>query len=350
MKTISAFGNRLRERTEHLTQNFPVGERLSEELRKELDRELDALIGHTRLEFIPVGPGGIFLKKETENPSETHYDRAFPKLIRLLEAKDKIIPGVTKELIETSSGSAGPSFGWIARAYGYHSKVLIPQGLPAARVNAHAESVDEVIISAYPGYLEGMIRTLKELTEEDDMRGKLLRKETVLLNHSRRKETPAAFRTIAQEVIAQLPENVKLDAFVCAIGNGTTIAGIGGALREKFQNIVLHGYEETSGGLFGATGAQGVEMPFVKRGALDRITVLEKDDYAGAVEAYNTGKTETETLGRTTVSGLLLAEKMILHREALFALVIAYDNLGRYDTIVKEANSIYRGEGMWDSK
>ncbi len=347
METMSAFSQRLRKKTEHLAQEFPMPDVLSEERRRELDAEMEHLIGHTRLQFLPVGRGGIFLKREIDNPSETHYDRAFPTLIRSLESRKKIIPGITKELIETSSGSAGPSFGWIAKAYGYRSKVFLPQGLPAARINVHRETVDEVVISPNENYLEGMVETLQEMTSGEDMRAKLLSKEAVVLNHSRRQETPKAFQAIGKEVIEQLPSDVKLDTFVCAIGNGTTIAGIGEALRQRFSKIFLHGYEEKLGGLYGATGAGCIDMPFVKRDMLNRITTVERKDYEEAIEAYNQGKEETQTFGRTTVVGLHLAQEMIENREATFALVLAYDNLGRYDTIIEQPNSVYLGKGRW---
>lgn len=347
METMSAFSQRLQQKTEHLTREFPMPDVLTEKRRKELDIEMARLIGHTRLQFLPVGHGGIFLKRETDNPSETHYDRAFPTLIRSLEARKKIIPGITKELIETSSGSAGPSFGWIAKAYGYRSRVFLPQGLPAARINAHTETVDEVNISPNANYLEGVVETLQTMAEEEDLRAKLLSKEVVMLNHSRRLETPKAFQAIGTEVIEQLPPDVELDTFVCAIGNGTTIAGIGETLRQRFSNIILHGYEEKLGGLYGATGAGHIEMPFVQRDMLNRITTVLRKDYEDAIETYNRGKEETETLGRTTVVGLRLAQEMIQNREATFALVLAYDNLGRYDNIVTKQNSIYRGKGVW---
>lgn len=350
METASAFSQRLRKKTEHLAQKFPVPDVLSEERRRELDAEMGRLIGHTRLQFIPVGRGGIFLKRETDNPSETHYDRAFPTLIRSLESRKKIIPGITKELIETSSGSAGPSFAWIAKAYGYRTKVFLPRGLPAARINVHRETADEVVISPNENYLEGMVETLQEMTNTENMRAKLISKEVVVLNHSRRKETPQAFQAIGKEVIEQLPPDVELDTFVCAIGNGTTIAGIGEALRQRFSNIFLHGFEENLGGLYGATGAGSIDMPFVRRDTLNRITAIERNDYEEAIETYNQGKEEAETVGRTTVVGLRLAQEMIENREATFALVLAYDNLGRYDRIITKKDSMYLGKGLWSEQ
>src|SRR3989338_9293642 len=88
MKTLSAFSQRLDEKTAKLRESLgSSGDQLSEEKRQALDHELNQLIGHTSLEFIPVGLGGIFLKRETDNPSETHYDRAFSYLITEFEGK-----------------------------------------------------------------------------------------------------------------------------------------------------------------------------------------------------------------------------------------------------------------------
>jgi cysteine synthase A len=343
----SAFVKRLNERTGHLAEQFPPSEILRPEKRNKLDEEISRLVGHTRLKFMPVGKGGVFLKLETDNPSETHYDRVYPFLIRSLERRGIIIPGKTKRLLDGSSGSCPPSLNWAAKAYGYEPVDILPQGLPPGRINAAEETSDHVIISPYPNYLVGMVQTIRELMQETLMQAQLLSKEAVFLDHSRRRETPRAFEAIGREVIDQLPPDVTLDTFVPAIGNGTTIEGITGALRTKFPDIRIHGFEEELGGLFGATGAKDVHMPFVKRALFDSITTVRREEYDEAIEAFNIGKQEPDTLGATSIVAMEIARKKIEEGEALYALTIGYDNLGRYNTVVENPNSIYQGNWCW---
>ncbi|MDD5056044.1 MAG: pyridoxal-phosphate dependent enzyme [Candidatus Peribacteraceae bacterium] len=239
MKTpLSAFANRLNKRTGYLAEQFPPADTLEPERRQRLDEEISRIVGHTRLQFIPVGKGGIFLKLETDNPSETHYDRVYPYLIRSLERRGIIVPGVTEELYDSSSGSAGPSMNCFAKTYGYRPFNVLPQGLPPARINAHEETASGIIVSRYQNYLEGMIQTVRELLEDVTMQEKLRSKKAVFLNHSRRKETPEAFRAIGKEVIDQLPNGVELDTWICAMGNGTHIRGISeeSLLRSKNEH------------------------------------------------------------------------------------------------------------------
>ncbi|MDD5056070.1 MAG: hypothetical protein PHZ00_07450 [Candidatus Peribacteraceae bacterium] len=110
---------------------------------------------------------------------------------------------------------------------------------------------------------------------------------------------------------------------------------------------MIHGFEEKLGGLFGATGAGNIRMPFMDRSKFNCITTVERKNYEQAVEDWNIGKPETETLGYTSIVGLTIAEEMINKGRARFPLVIGYDNLGRYNTVVENPNSIYQGNWRW---
>ena len=68
----------------------------SPESRQAQYARFEAMVGHTPLEPIPL-PGGVtmWLKIESENPSESHYDRATLAVLKRLEDEGLIKPGDT---------------------------------------------------------------------------------------------------------------------------------------------------------------------------------------------------------------------------------------------------------------
>src|SRR6516162_4413264 len=77
--------------------------------------------------------GLVLAKEEYRNPTGSHYDREYFRLLYELEDNRTIVPGETP-LIETTTGNAGASFAWACRILGYSPvKVIIPADMPSAR-------------------------------------------------------------------------------------------------------------------------------------------------------------------------------------------------------------------------
>lgn len=248
---------------ENLRQNTPFQERLHQfEVKTGLtDKEIESLsrdelyeklmsnIGNTPVRVVDLGGGNTLLQKdETANPTETHYDRVFVPLIRVLEEEGKIQPGDV--LLETSSGSAGIAFAWACKKLGYKSVLFTPGYLPAPRRIEAENLADEVHYGTdKTRYLEECAEMMVKYLRDNRVAAKNNGKRIRLLNHSQDYRTPMCFNNVGAELVNYLASNniQQVDYFVMGIGNGSTIYGIPGWLKnvfpQQFGDIKVIGYE-----------------------------------------------------------------------------------------------------------
>ncbi|MEM6638421.1 MAG: cysteine synthase family protein [Pseudomonadota bacterium] len=179
---------------------------------------LDA-IGNTPLIEID---DGIIAKCEYLNPSGSIKARMAKFMIERAEAEGLLKPGDT--IVEATSGNTGNAMSMIAAVKGYKMLVLLPAGYSSERMQISKGFGAEI---RFVGHFQ-----VDEALEE----GKRLGAQDGYYN-------PAQFdnewnveenRTwLADEIIAQLPEGVKIDAVVQGVGTGGTLIGITKGLREK---------------------------------------------------------------------------------------------------------------------
>lgn len=366
---MSATYQRFLKNTEEIRSRFPDPRSLDKSQRIELYDAIGSMAGNTPLNCLLYEGGRIWMKDESGSGlSETHYDRCFTELLREkeLESRDPFDPRV-HTLTEVSTGSAGVSFGAIGgKLLGYRTRIFIPP-IDKVRANLIREVVD-VVEECDSGFLDETVARFREAL----LRGG----ESVSLkapDHSRSKSTPKAFRTIADEVIAKLEaQGIELDAFVCAVGNGTSIKGIAGRLSERWPNIQAHGFEDAAGGsayykmrgqtpppisgkitMFGAGGAGDVAMPVVdeliREGRFKTSVLIGETEWKKEFEDWNTGRRRSETIGRSSAGALWRAKQLIRERVARDVLTIIYDKADRYgDVLVTDENACYAGNGQWE--
>jgi len=364
--------------------------------RSEVDAALGKLIGQTRMKFLPVEKGGIALAMLTDNPACTHYDEVFASLLQILEGrseehpqyakKPRLTPSATKTLLETSSGSAGPSIAWISRAYGYAPLVVIPQGMQTAypgRYDAHVQTLGDPIAPSSLGekadavirfvqkgqgglveswhgeyrtgsHMTGMVQTVAEIHQAWQTAGKPA--DPFFLNHSRRAEAPVAFAGAGTRLINQANQElgIDFDLFVGAIGNGTTIEGARLALHERYGDACrIHAFTAKDA-LPGTSNLEGIAMPNIKPEGYDQSSIIDPVLWNESVATgaddprlYNVGKSLPETVGMTTIAAMGIAREAILAGRARYALVLAYDRRDRYESVVDDSNAVYIGRGEW---
>lgn len=200
----------------------------------------------------------------------------------------------------------------------------------------------------------------------------MITNSVVAPNHSEIIITPNTFRTIADEVIAQLPEGSKIDTFISTLGNGSTLKGISEGLRAAYGNVQVIGVEHknsptnsirklreelgeermreefqrmygfrmpergemTYHDSFGAS-TPGMEPPFVEVGKLDGI-VLVADEWRDFKRRMNTyawlNGNPTNLIGNTTAENLYVAIKFaeLPGWNGQNILVINYDKADQY--------------------
>ncbi len=368
---------------------MPADRLLTAEDRLQQYERLEQMIGNTPLDSWALPNGAmIWIKRESENPSESHYDRASVAVLKRLETEGFIKPG--DRILEGTSGSAGRSFAWACSKLGFKLDMIVPHKdeFPVER-EQDMETLGANLIHADEHGGIGKVtqkykRMLVELRrdgykrEDYELEGKpiiLFRKdgETIVApNHSEIIITPQAFRTIADEVVTQLPDGVRINAFIGTLGNGSTLKGISEGLRDAYGDVQVIGVEHRNSPtnavrklreemgeenmrdrfrkLYGFTmpereemtyhdsfGAStpGYEPPFVEIDKLDGI-VLVGDEWREFKRRANTyawlSGNSAHLIGNTTAENLYVAIKLAQRRDwaGKNILVINYDKADQY--------------------
>ncbi|MFA4887401.1 MAG: pyridoxal-phosphate dependent enzyme, partial [Candidatus Nanoarchaeia archaeon] len=305
-------------------------------------------------------------KMECENPYGSHYDRVYLALFKFYEEQGLIRQG--GKVIETTSGSAGVSFAGIGRCLGYECYVALPAGGERAReraVRALLPNPDNLMFTPADQYVNGFPTFLKEyLAKHPDF---------LFLNHSMGKRengvvgnneiTLSALEKIAREVSGE-----KVDYFVSAVGNGSTLLGLGRVFNdvtiigfESFQSAVAFNlkypgeykrkFDIQPGSLprhrLPGTSYQGIDFPHIRNAIADQLVddvILVSDRETDDFYSSMTGRRDTQQLphwdrridgfvdvGRSTQAGIQVALQISKRVEGKNLLVIAYDKAERYD-------------------
>lgn len=350
---------------------------------------LEQMIGNTPLDSWQLSNGvTIWIKRESENPSESHYDRVSVAVLKRLEMEGFIKPG--DKILEETSGSAGRSFAWACSRLGYKLEMIVPHAdeFPAERARDIAALGASLIYADERGGIEKVRRKFRrrmvELRKQGYepeyciLEGKpiiIFRKEDetiVAPNHSEIIITPQAFRAIGNEVVAQMPQGKKIDVFVSTLGNGSSLKGISEVLRAAYGNVQVIGVEHKNsptnairklraevgeegmrrefGRIYGfkmperdemtyhdsfGASTPGIEPPFVDVDKLDGI-VLVGDEWRDFKRRANTyawlNGNPVDLVGNTSAQNLYVAFKLaeLSGWEGRNILVINYDKADQY--------------------
>lgn len=263
----TAFQRRLIER-ERRFGIVPAEQLFTPEDRAAQYARLEAMVFSKPTDLEPVLAANnctIWVKREFDRPTESHYDVATIRILQKLEEEGLLKPGYT--ILEGTSGSAGRSFAYFCKRLGFHVDLISPRELAtealikggrtheASRLRDMAALGANLILSDQAGGIGKVMRKWQAMQvnfrnqgyeEEVHYRwGKPIRifrgsgKVIVAPNHSEITITPEAFEHIGNEIVAQLPQDVRIATFVSALGNGSTTKGIAKILRNAFGTSVV---------------------------------------------------------------------------------------------------------------
>ena len=223
-----------------------------EKSRKDLYCSLEYEIRNTplyELHNINTGQNRLFAKEEYKNPGGSHYDRVFTSLFKYFETTGKIIPGITP-VVETTSGSAGASFAYLAKILGYEALVICPENLPASRLMSITQHDAELRLTPKEKYVDGCAEELGRIFRIENKE----RKSTGLVpyfgfNHTQgiaAELSAKAVEACVEEAVKQT--DVSFDFIIAAGGNGTTTLGFGTAAKKRGISLIT--WESLGSGLY----------------------------------------------------------------------------------------------------
>lgn len=205
----------------------------------------------------------IWVKEESENEHGNHYSRVFGEIIRRREQSGELEPHSGQTLLETTSGSAGAALASIASQRGYNCEIIMPPNVEDKREEAITSQGANLIYThdliddlteqqATQEYVNAFPAAIKQYIQKNIRAFKS--GEAVFLNHSMgpkengrptpNQATLDALEAIWYEATQQLEEAAreKFDAFIPAIGNGSSVTGPCRAMNNPDQ-IHVAGFE-----------------------------------------------------------------------------------------------------------
>lgn len=294
----------------------------------------------------------------TKGPTQNHYDYVFTKLLQYDEENGKITPG--DKILETSSGSAGIAFAWACKKLGYQSVVFTHDCLPNARKELTKALATEVHLGYdKTRYMEECATEMRNYFKKNNAEFKNNTGNKLwFANHSRRFETLgclAQIRFTLQEYIEK--NNIDINIFLTAIGNGSTIVGIPGLMKAcNNQNMKIIGYEPFEAAKYykenkflhgnfedkfldgnkvlknsivadvpGTGTLEGIEFPFndqAVNGCLDEIIPFDKK--------YILEKNKSEILGKSSIIAKYLTTEILKTDSNQIGACLIYDRANRY--------------------
>jgi cysteine synthase len=196
-------------------------------------------IGHTpliKLEQASAMTGCTILgKAEFMNPGGSVKDRPGRQMILEAEKRGELRPGGL--VVEATAGNTGIGLALVANARGYRTLIVIPNTQSQEKKDllrlSGAELV-EVPALPYgnPNNYQHIGRRLAEQLKQTEKNGVIFADQWNNLDNRK-----AHYVSTGPEIWEET--GGKIDAFICAIGTGGTIAGVSRYLREQKKDIVI---------------------------------------------------------------------------------------------------------------
>ena len=177
----------------------------------------------------------ILGKAEFLNPGQSVKDRAALYIIRDAIARGQLKPGGV--IVEGTAGNTGIGLALIGNALGFRSVIVIPETQTQEKKDmlrlcgAELVEVPAVPYKDENNYVKFSGRLAEKLASQE-------KNGAIWANQfDNTANRQAHIETTGPEIWNQTQGNI--DGFVCAIGTGGTLAGVGIALKEKNKNTII---------------------------------------------------------------------------------------------------------------
>lgn len=251
--------------------------------------DITELIGGTPLVRLSrFAPGlGVLAKLERQNPAGSAKDRVALSMLRAAEAEGRLAPGGL--VIEPTSGNTGIGLAALAAALGYRAVIVMPDSMSPERVKLIAAYGAEVVLTPGAEGMSGAVAKAEEISARSP--------GSIVAGQFSNPANPRAhYETTGPEIWRDTDGRVA--AFVCGVGTGGTITGVGRYLKEQDPAVRVIAMEPASSPLLsegraGTHAIQGIGANFVPE-ALDTsvydevVTVTDENALAAMRELART--------------------------------------------------------------
>jgi cysteine synthase A len=177
----------------------------------------------------------ILGKAEFMNPGQSVKDRTGRQIILEAEKRGELKPGGL--VVESTAGNTGIGLAIVANARGYRTLIVIPETQSQEKKDilrlCGAELVEVPAVPySNPNQFQHVGRRLADQLRKTEPNGVLFADQWNNLDNRK-----AHFVSTGPEIWEQT--NGKVDAFICSVGTGGTLAGTSLYLKEKNKNMVI---------------------------------------------------------------------------------------------------------------
>ena len=238
------------------------------------------MIGNTpMIKLNNIGNSNLYVKLEKYNPAGSIKDRAVYYMVENLEKNGLLKKGDV--LVEATSGNTGIALSMIGSLKGYKVIIVMPETMSIERRTLMKAYGAKFILTDGSLGMKGSIEMMNKLLSENS--------NYISLKQFDNEYNPLAhYETTGVEIYNQVKD---IDIFVCGVGTGGTISGVGKYLKEQNPNIKVVAVEPEGSPVIsknkkGSHKIQGIGAGFIpknyNKNVVDEVmTITDEESYEG---------------------------------------------------------------------
>ena len=238
------------------------------------------MIGNTpMIKLNNIGNSNLYVKLEKYNPAGSIKDRAVYYMVENLEKNGLLKKGDV--LVEATSGNTGIALSMIGSLKGYKVIIVMPETMSVERRTLMKAYGAKLILTDGSLGMKGSIEKMNKLLSENS--------NYISLKQFDNEYNPLAhYETTGVEIYNQVKD---IDIFVCGVGTGGTISGVGKYLKEKNPNIKVVAVEPEGSPVIsknkkGSHKIQGIGAGFIPKNYNENVvdevmTITDEESYKG---------------------------------------------------------------------
>ena len=238
------------------------------------------MIGNTpMIKLNNIGNSNLYVKLEKYNPAGSIKDRAVYYMVENLEKNGLLKKGDV--LVEATSGNTGIALSMIGSLKGYKVIIVMPETMSVERRTLMKAYGAKLILTDGSLGMKGSIEKMNKLLSENS--------NYISLKQFDNEYNPLAhYETTGVEIYNQVKD---IDIFVCGVGTGGTISGVGKYLKEQNPNIKVVAVEPEGSPVIsknkkGSHKIQGIGAGFIpknyNKNVVDEVmTITDEESYNG---------------------------------------------------------------------